>query len=117
MVPDETDTDNKLALPSPESSSAARRVRAETDEPVKTPKTVSNELPLVLTPSVPLDPGVILYHRVDDVAPTTVGSPVSRVADVFESYTVPLSEVRARADAKKSLFPEAETVTELDNDE
>jgi hypothetical protein len=78
---------------------------------------VSNELPLVLTPSVPLDPAVNLYQRVDAVAPATVGSPCSRVADVFESNTVPLSEDKARADAKKSLFPEAETVTEFDNAE
>ena len=116
-MPDETDTDNRLALPSPESSSDARAVRAETDEPVNTPRTVSNELPLVLIPSVPLDPGVILYHRVADVAPKTVGSPVSRVADVFESNTVPLSEDRTRADVKKSLFPDAETMTEFDGDE
>jgi len=117
VVPDETDTDKRLALPSPESSSDARGVRVETDEPVKTPRTVSNELPLVLTLREPVEFGVMEYQRVDAVAPATVGSPVSRVADVFESNTVPLLEDSARADAKKSLFPEAETVTELDNDE
>jgi hypothetical protein len=117
VVPDETDTDNRLAVPSPESSSDARDVRALTDEPVNTPRTVSNELPFVLTLREPVEFGVKEYQRVDAVAPATVGSPCSRVADVFESNTVPLSEDNARADAKKSLFPEAETVTEFDNDE
>jgi hypothetical protein len=90
-------------------------VKDETDDPVNTPNTVSNELPLVSTVRNPLEDGVYEYHFVDEVAPCVVGSPASRVADVLLSFVEPLVPERTRAEEKKSLFPEVETTTEFDN--
>ena len=117
MVPLDTDRDNELVRFPPQSSFFEMSDSADTDDPVNTPKTVSKELPKVLTASVPEDAGVYLYHFVNAVAPYVKGSPVSRVAPEFESVMVPLTPESTRADAKKSLLPSTESVTAFDNAE
>ena len=80
MVPAATGADNRLAVPSTESSSVATLVSADTDDPVYTPSTVSNELPFVFTLRVPELDGTNEYQRVEAADPAEIGSPVSRVA-------------------------------------
>jgi hypothetical protein len=89
----------------------------DTDNPVNTPRTVSKELPMVLTASVPEDAGVNEYHFVDAVEPNVMGSFVSRDAPMFESVMVPLAPERSRGAEKKSLLPVRERVTVFENAE
>jgi len=100
VVPDDTGSDTKLFDPSPSSSSLAMFTNEETEVPVKTPNTVSNELPLVLTVKVPLEDAKNEYHFVEAVEPLVIGSPVSRVAVVLVSFVEPLVPESTRADEK-----------------
>ena len=68
---------------------------------MKAASTVSNDEPKVSTLSRPDADAVQENHRVAEPQPTSIGgSPVSNVAPVFESVTVPDDPVRA-VDATK----------------
>src|SRR6476659_1629398 len=75
--------------PPPASSFPATRVRAATEEPVKTPSNVSKLLPAVETVTLPEEGAVQVHHTLLPPALLVMlGSPVSLVAPTFEPVTV-----------------------------
>src|SRR5438552_18935250 len=82
----------------PWSSLLTTKLRAETDEPVYTPSSVSKSLPSVLMTRSPLV-GAVQVHQTDlpPGLPAWLGSPASLVAFVFHPATlrfVPRSAMR-----------------------
>src|SRR5438552_11216400 len=75
--------------PPPASSFWQTTVRADTDEPVKTPRIVSKLLPAVETVTLPED-GAVQDHQTEapPLLPAMAGSPASLVPPTFEPVTV-----------------------------
>src|SRR6266571_3082281 len=90
--------------PEGESSLAAIEVKAETDEPVKIPSTVSKVLPAVEMVALP-DAGAVHDHHTEapPVLPAMGGSPDSLVAPTFDPATVADEPLITVALAKLSL--------------